>query len=135
MKHKDHQDEHFLPEGDEDLGKNFNGVSREVWDNDGDEFFDDTPGLLDHLLECFEEDQMKRFLEKLGYKIVTRKDHITDEEYLVAVSPDSPVIPEDEDMIDTFIREAKESILQFLLDHNGRKEKSKRRGSKSRDSK
>lgn len=133
MKHKDHQDEHFLPEGDEDLGKNFNGVSREEWGPDDPDFFDDTPGLLDHILECFEEDQMKRFLENLGYKIVTRKDHITDEEYLVAVLPDSPIIPEDEDIIDTFIREAKESILQILLEHNGRKTKSRR--NKSRNSK
>ena len=132
MKHDNHKDEHFLPEGEEDFGREINGCEGMPIPESS---ISELPmgEILDALLEGFEEEQMIWFLEDIGYRVVPRIDHITKEEYLVAVLPDSPVIPEDEDLVDTFIREVKLHLLRVLRKY-GKEENRKSRGNKSKGS-
>lgn len=130
MNNDKYEDEHFLPEGDEDFGKKINGVRRELIDDFGE---DRDINLLNELLYGFSEEEMKDFVEKLGYRVIPRYDPITEENYYVAISPDSPSLPSldstDEDLENIFIKEVKACFLRMLL-NNGRKETIKRSRSK-----
>ena len=59
--------------------------------------------------------QMTDFLKARGYKILTRFDEDTDDEYDVAVKKDADCIPENCNIISTFAEEIQTILLKWLL--------------------
>lgn len=63
------------------------------------------------------KDKVKEFLKERGYKILSRKNKDTGEEYEVAVKSDSGSIPNDghENIKETFDSEIQDIILKWVL--------------------
>jgi hypothetical protein len=59
-------------------------------------------------------EQMVKFLKKRGYRIITKFDEEAEEEYYVAVKPHENLIPEDGNIIETFVGEVQEILLKWL---------------------
>lgn len=60
-------------------------------------------------------ESMTGFLKALGYVIMNRTDDDTEEDYVVAVKPETESIPESDNIIEVFTDEVQRIILKLLL--------------------
>lgn len=63
------------------------------------------------------QDKMEWFLKEKGYRIIKKKFENSDEEYSVAIDPNSPVVPEENysNIREVFDNEVQDIILGWLL--------------------
>lgn len=63
----------------------------------------------------WKSDKIIRFLKGRGYRIISRVDPETDEEYSVAVKPEEQVVPDTDNLSSTFSEEVQELLVDWML--------------------
>lgn len=92
------------------------------WEDEGDDLECEYADMISKLIFVpkpfgmpWTLDSMTGFLKALGYVIMNRTDEDTDEDYTVAVKPETETIPEYDNIIEVFTDEVQRIILKLLL--------------------